>query len=110
MEQNVSGSIEEDVKQDHKIEFEFGNAIDTKRETYKFKSVPKPEILKFNAKTTEIKFDEKLTLNWEGRNFKEAKPIVDQWVAQYNQDRPHQSLNYETPQRFYNRKDLLKVA
>jgi len=73
LEQNVSGSIEEDVKQDHKIEFEFGNAIDTKRETYKFKSVPKPEILKFNAKTTEIKFDEKLTLNWEGRNFKEAK-------------------------------------
>jgi putative transposase len=43
-------------------------------------------------------------------NFKKAKPIVDQWVAQYNQDRPHQSLNYETPQRFYNRKDLLKVA
>lgn len=71
-EQNVSGSIEETVKQDHSLEFEFGNAIDTKRETYKFKSVPKPEIVKFNAKTTEIKFDEKLVLNWEARNFKEA--------------------------------------
>lgn len=72
-EQNISGSLEEEVKQDHKVEFEFGNAIITKRETYKFKSVPKPEILKFFAKTTEIKFDEKLTLNWDVRNFKEAK-------------------------------------
>ena len=72
-EQNVSGSIEEVVKQDHSLDFEYGNAIDTKRESYKFKSVPKPEILKFSAKTNEIKFDEKIVLNWEARNFKEAK-------------------------------------
>ena len=72
-EQYVSGSIEEVVKQDHSIDFEYGNAIDIKRESYKFKSVPKPEIVKFSAKTSEIKFDEKIVLNWEARNFKEAK-------------------------------------
>jgi hypothetical protein len=72
-EHDVSGSIEEVVKQDHKLEFEYGNAIDTKKETYKFKSVPKPEIVNFSAKTSEIKFDEKIILNWEARNFKEAK-------------------------------------
>jgi serine/threonine protein kinase len=71
-EQNVLGSIEEVVKQDHSLDFAFGNAIDTKRETYKIKSVPKPEIVKFNAKTNEIKFDEKIVLTWEARNFKEA--------------------------------------
>jgi hypothetical protein len=72
-ERNVSGSIEEVVKQNHSLDFEYGNAIDTKRESYKFKSVPKPEIVKFSAKTNEIKFDEKIVLNWEARNFKEAK-------------------------------------
>jgi hypothetical protein len=61
------------VKQDHSLDFEYGNAIDTKRESYKFKSVPKPEIVKFSAKTNEIKFDEKTVLNWEARNYKEAK-------------------------------------
>lgn len=71
-EQNVTGSIEEVVKQDHSLDIEYGNAIDTKRELYKFKSVPKPEIVKFSAKTNEIKFDEKIVLNWEARNFKEA--------------------------------------
>lgn len=71
-EQNVSGSIEEVVKQDHSLDFEYGNAIDTKRDSYKIKSVPKPEILKFSANTSEIKFDEKVILNWEIRNFKEA--------------------------------------
>lgn len=71
-EQNILGSIEEVVKQDHSLSFEFGNAIDFKKETYKFKTVPKPEILKFSAKTSEIKFDEKVILNWEIRNFKEA--------------------------------------
>jgi hypothetical protein len=72
-EHNVSGSIEEVVKQDHSLDFEYGNAIETKRESYKFKSVPKPEIVKFSAKTNEIKFDEKIVLNWEAKNFKEAK-------------------------------------
>jgi hypothetical protein len=72
-DQNIFGSIEEVVRQDHSLSFEFGNAIDFKKETYKFKSVPKPEIVKFSAKTNAIKFDEKIVLNWEARNFKEAK-------------------------------------
>lgn len=37
------------------------------------------------------------------KNFNEAKPKVDAWIKQYNQDRPHQTLGYETPQRFYQR-------
>jgi|GEM_PF-2306794 len=78
-EQNVSGSIEELVKQDHSLDFEYGNAIDSKKETYKFKSVPKPEIIKFTAKSSEIKFDEKVVLNWEIRNFKDA-------VLKYNKE------------------------
>jgi putative transposase len=36
-------------------------------------------------------------------NFSEAKPKVDAWIKQYNEDRPHQTLGYETPQRFYQR-------
>jgi putative transposase len=38
------------------------------------------------------------------RNFEEAKAAVDQWVTFYNSERPHQSLGYETPQRFYQKK------
>jgi len=79
-EQNVSGSIEELVKQDHSLDYEYGNAIDSKKETYKFKSVPKPEIIKFTAKSSEIKFDEKVVLNWEIRNFKDA-------VLKYNKEK-----------------------
>lgn len=37
------------------------------------------------------------------KNFSEAKPKVDAWIRQYNEDRPHQTLGYETPQRFYQR-------
>lgn len=37
------------------------------------------------------------------KNFEEAKKAVDAWVLQYNQERPHQTLGYETPQRFYAR-------
>lgn len=37
------------------------------------------------------------------KNFEQAKEAVDKWVIQYNQDRPHQTLAYETPQRFYER-------
>lgn len=37
------------------------------------------------------------------KSFEEAKPKVDAWIRQYNQDRPHQTLGYETPQRFYQR-------
>lgn len=37
------------------------------------------------------------------KNFAEAKTAVDAWMVQYNQDRPHQTLGYETPQRFFDR-------
>jgi putative transposase len=37
------------------------------------------------------------------KSFEEAKPKVDAWIKQYNEDRPHQTLGYETPQRFYQR-------
>ncbi|MHA8103811.1 protein kinase domain-containing protein [Aquirufa nivalisilvae] len=69
---DISGSKEELVKQDHSLDFEYGNAIDTRKESYKIKSAPQPEIVKFSANTYEVKFDEKIVLNWEARNFKEA--------------------------------------
>jgi putative transposase len=37
------------------------------------------------------------------KTFEEAKPKVDAWIHQYNHNRPHQTLGYETPQRFYQR-------
>ncbi len=37
------------------------------------------------------------------KNFEQAKEAVDRWVIQYNRDRPHQTLGYETPERFYER-------
>jgi len=43
------------------------------------------------------------------KNFEEAKAAVDPWVEQYNVERPHQTLNYETPQRFYE-KSIRKTA
>jgi hypothetical protein len=78
--QNTSGYIVEEVVHDHNLKFEFGNSIDRKNKAYKFKSFSKPEILKFNARTTQLKFDEKLVLNWEARFFKEATISYDDKV------------------------------
>lgn len=36
-------------------------------------------------------------------NFEQAKDAVDQWVAHYNQQRPHQTLGYEPPAKYYER-------
>ena len=44
------------------------------------------------------------------KNFEEAKKAVDAWVQFYNIERPHQSIGYETPQRFYQKLSLGKVA
>lgn len=44
------------------------------------------------------------------KNFEEAKIIVENWVTQYNEQRPHQTLNYETPDGFYKRTRLRKAA
>ncbi len=40
--------------------------------------------------------DECLNMEWF-RNRAEAKIIVEQWRCHYNEDRPHSSLNYQTP-------------
>lgn len=44
------------------------------------------------------------------RNFKEAKPVVEAWIKQYNEDRPHQALGYDTPEQFYRKSSLRNVA
>jgi putative transposase len=40
---------------------------------------------------------------WQHRfkNFAEAKAAVELWISTYNNDRPHQTLNYLTPAQFY---------
>lgn len=50
---------------------------------------------------------------WQHRfnNFAEAKIEVDKWILTYNNDRPHQSLDYMTPQQYYERsKTIQKTA
>lgn len=44
------------------------------------------------------------------KNFEEAKEAVDAWVKFYNEQRPHQSLNYDTPTGFYTREVIQKTA
>jgi len=47
---------------------------------------------------------------WQQRfsNFEQAKEAVDKWVLDYNTERPHQTLDYLTPQQFYERKTIGK--
>lgn len=40
--------------------------------------------------------------------YDEAKPIVDQWIENYNNQRPHQSLGYLTPELFYEQENFMK--
>ncbi len=40
--------------------------------------------------------DECLNVEWF-RNLRQAKIIVEGWRYHYNEDRPHSSLNYQTP-------------
>ncbi len=50
---------------------------------------------------------------WQHRfeNFVEAKAAVDEWISKYNNDRPHQSLNYLTPVQYYERRQTIqKIA
>jgi putative transposase len=37
-------------------------------------------------------------------NFEQSKEVIDKWIKQYNEERPHQSLNYATPAEFYQEK------
>ena len=34
-------------------------------------------------------------------SYEEAKVVIDKWVKFYNSERPHQTLNYVTPEMFY---------
>lgn len=43
--------------------------------------------------------DECLNLEWF-RNATEAKVVIAMWRRHYNEDRPHSSLDYQTPQEF----------
>lgn len=43
--------------------------------------------------------DECLSLEWF-RNVTEAKVVIEVWRRHYNADRPHSSLDYQTPQAF----------
>ena len=34
-------------------------------------------------------------------NFEQSKEVIDKWIKEYNEERPHQSLDYATPAEFY---------
>ena len=76
-EKGISGTIEIDVGNDDKLNFEYGNLIDSNSESYKVKATHQPEIIKFYASSYEIKFDESITLFWEVKNYKESILLYD---------------------------------
>ena len=41
-------------------------------------------------------------------SFDEAKVVVERWVNFYNEERPHQSLNYATPELFYREEEYVQ--
>lgn len=43
-------------------------------------------------------------------NFEQAKEAVDKWAKVYNEERPHQALDYLTPTQYYERKTIGKTA
>jgi len=43
-------------------------------------------------------------------NFNQAKEVVDQWIKEYNEERPHQALNYATPAAFFEQKTVQEIA
>lgn len=43
-------------------------------------------------------------------SFDEAKPVIDKWIKFYNEGRPHQTLNYSTPELFYEQENPNYVA
>lgn len=52
---------------------------------------------------------EECVWQYKFNNFEEAKIAVDSWIQRYNTERPHQTLSYETPAKFYE-KSLRTVA
>lgn len=65
-------SIKEVVTKNHKFQFEYGNGLETIKKDYKIDTVPKPEIRGFSSNHVALKFDEKLELKWDAKNFKTA--------------------------------------
>jgi putative transposase len=57
-----------------------------------------PYIESFNGKLR----DECLNMN-EFENIKQAREIISEWRCEYNEARPHSSLNYLTPEEFASR-------
>lgn len=43
-------------------------------------------------------------------NFKQAKEVVDNWIKEYNEERPHQALNYATPDAYFREKTVHEIA
>ena len=44
-------------------------------------------------------------------NYEEAKDVIDKWVQFYNSERPHQTLDYVTPEMFYQKEvSIRKLA
>lgn len=43
-------------------------------------------------------------------SFQQAKEVVDRWISEYNEKRPHQALNYATPAAFYAEQTLRKIC
>ncbi len=51
--------------------------------------------------------EECLNLNWF-TSLAEAERIIEDWRVDYNQNRPHSSLNYQTPEEFAQRRPFHK--
>lgn len=43
-------------------------------------------------------------------NFKQAKEVIDQWIIEYNNERPHQALDYATPAAYFKEKSVREIA
>ena len=46
----------------------------------------------------------------ESRNLQEAQPVTAEWLNYYNTQRPHESLNYETPSGYRRRQGYPPAA
>lgn len=41
-------------------------------------------------------------------SFEEAKDVISKWVEHYNSERPHQTLNYQSPHMFYQKEVTIR--
>ena len=39
-------------------------------------------------------------------NFNQAKEAIERWIKEYNEERPHQALNYATPNAYFEEKTI----